>query len=152
MHVGFAAGYTGIPLLAKNVFDASVWQLALLGVTGTLTYTVACLGLKGLVGRARPVLVALVGALLYGISYIFAIFAANVLHLMVILFFAAAASALFWPMLEAAIAEGAAGYRLNRRMGLFCLCWSTGDVLGAVLGGAVVSSWFLAAPRVQLSS
>jgi len=153
MHVGFAAGYTGVPLLAKRAFGATVWELALLGLAWAGSYTFLCLGTALVAGRARPGVFALAGSVAYAAAYGSAALTSNLWHLAGVQLLAALAGALYWPMIEAAIARGAGGHRLRRRMGLFNISWSAGDALGAAAGGLLFDVWerlpFLSLPLIS---
>lgn len=131
----------GVPLLARREFGASVWQLAILGITSALVYTLTCLATGRLVGKARPISIALVGAVLYGAALSLGIWARSVWNLVVIVAFGGVGMSLFWLMVEAAIAEGATGRALSRRMGIFNISWSVGDVAGMTVSGVLYDVW-----------
>lgn len=131
----------GLPLLAKRVFDVPLWQLAALGVTGSLGYALSCAAMGWLVGRANRLSVAVFGAAFYSGVIIFAVWAESLLHLVAIVAAGSVGMALFWPMIEAAIAGGAKGRTLSRRMGFFNICWSVGDVLGIITAGMLYDLW-----------
>ncbi len=132
-----AAQVVGVPLVAKRVLGADVWQLALLGVVGSIVYTSVCYGTGLIVGRVKPLNVSIVGALIYGVAMTSAAAAQNLWHLAAAMATGAFGNALFWPMLEAAIAQGARGRGLSRRMGAFNIFWSIGDVSGIIIAGAL---------------
>ncbi|MCD6404563.1 MAG: MFS transporter, partial [Planctomycetes bacterium] len=83
----------------------------------------------------------LVGAALYGATLSLGIWARSVWDLVVIVAFGGVGMSLFWLMAEAAIAEGATGRVLSRRMGIFNISWSVGDVAGMAVSGALYDVW-----------
>ena len=141
MQLGGSVGATGVPLLAKYGYDASLLSLALIGMAAPLTYTLTCLALGPFVSRAKPSAVAASGGLLYAATYLCAAFAATPLHLALVYLGGGVAQALFWPMAEAVLVEGSNGQRLNRRIGLFNITWSLADALGTVTAGVLYLVW-----------
>ncbi len=135
MMFGLGCQIAGVPLVAKRAFGANVWQLAALGLVGSVGYTVFCFGMGVLVGRARPLNVSIAGAVLYGAAMTAAVKAQTLWQLAIAIAVGSLGHALFWPMLEAAIAAGARGRALSRRMGAFNIAWSLGDVFGIIIAG-----------------
>ncbi len=141
MQFGAAAGTIGIPILAKKLFDASFWGLAMIGMTGTLVYSVVCFVIGGLVKRVDPYRMMMAGTFFFAAAFIFAIFASAVWHLLLIYVVAGAAAAFFWPMLEAALVHGAQGEAKNKRIGVFNISWSLADALGTAIAGGLYLLW-----------
>ncbi|MHC4714937.1 MAG: MFS transporter [Planctomycetota bacterium] len=124
MMFGLGCQIAGVPLVAKRVFGANICG-----------YTVFCLAMGVLVGRARPLTVSIVGAALYGVAMTAAVKAQTLWHLAIAIAVGSLGHALFWPMVEAAIAAGARGRVLSLRMGAFNIAWSLGDVFGIIIAG-----------------
>ncbi len=137
MHVALGGQIAGLPLLAKKAFDATLWQLALIGLATMLGHSLFSLATGALVGRAKPITLSIVGAGVLSIVILLAIPAGGAWHLVGVAAACSVGWALFWPMLEAAIAEGASGRALSRRMGRFNVSWSLGDAVGIPLAGAL---------------
>jgi len=151
MHVALGGEIAGLPLLAKKAFGATVWQLAFIGLAMMLGHSLFSLAAGALVGRVRPVTSSVVGAAVCGAVILFAIPAKNAWQLVGVAAAASLGWALYWPMLEAAIAEGSRGRALSRRMGAFNTSWSLGDAVGIPLAGALydVRPW---APFVMMAA
>jgi len=135
MQFAGSTGTIGVSLMAKFSFGASVWGLAGIAMTGTLTYTVTCLLLRFVRGRISPKTLSIAGASLYAATYLAATRSTATWHLFLVFFGGGIGSGLFWPMVEAFIARGASGHRASRRMGVFNISWSLGDAVGTVAGG-----------------
>jgi len=143
MQFGGSAGGTGLPLMAKFSFDASVWTLALIGMVQSLMYAVSCLAIGSLVGKVRPLNAAMVGAALQGVTFVVAMFSRNSWDLFFVSAAGGVGQALFWPMIEGVISEGSDGARLNRRIGFFNVSWSAADAGGTAAAGVLFkwSAW-----------
>lgn len=150
MHIALGGQIAGLPLLAKKAFGATVWQLALIGLATMLGHSLFSLAVGVLVGRVKPITISIVGAGVCGVAILFAIPAVNAWQLVGVGAAASLGWALYWPMLEAAIAEGAGGRTLSGRMGRFNVSWSLGDAIGIPLAGALydMRTW---APFVMMA-
>lgn len=141
MQFGAAAGTIGVPILAKKLFDTSFWGLAMIGMTGSLVYSIVCFVIGGLVKRVDPYRMMMAGAFFYATAFFFAIFATAAWNLILIYVVAGAAAAFFWPMLEAALVRGARGDEKNKRIGVFNISWSLADAMGAAIAGGLYLLW-----------
>jgi MFS family permease len=141
MQLGASAGTIGVPILAKTMFDASLWTLAMIGVTGTFVYSVTCFLLGAVATRVSPYRAMLMGVFFFAGAFFFAIFAQNVWQLILVYVISGASSALFWPMLEAALFQGSRGEIKNSRVGAFNVSWSLADALGSAMAGALYLIW-----------
>ena len=113
MQFGGSVGGTAVPFLAAYNFGASVWWLAVIGMVQPLMYTIGCLAVGSVVGRIRPLNVALCGIATQGAAFGFGAFATENWHLMLVNIGAGLGQSMFWPMIEGVISEGAEGARLN---------------------------------------
>jgi len=126
-------------------FGAGAATLGLIAAIGTFCYSLASLvtgRLSDRIGRRRAavlacsVLIAAHAALM---------FAGRIWHLMALAACAGTGAALFWPGLQAWIAElgGKTPRQLNRLLGAFNVTWAAGLVVGPVVAGQV---WLLGRP------
>lgn len=141
MQLGSAAGSIGVPILAKKLFDTSLWGLAMIGATGTLVYSIVCYLIGGLVKRANPYRMMMAGLFFFALAFFLAIFASTTWHLLLIYILAGASAAFFWPMVEAALVHGATGSGKNNRIGVFNVSWSLADALGTAIAGGLYLIW-----------
>lgn len=141
MQFGAAAGTIGVPILAKKLFDTSLWGLAMIGMTGTLVYSIVCFVIGGLVKRLDHYRMMMVGTFFVAAAFFFAIFASAIWHLLLIYVVVGAAAAIFWPMLEAVLVYGANADEKNKRIGVFNISWSLADAFGAAIAGGLYLLW-----------
>lgn len=141
MQLGSAAGTIGVPILAKKLFDTSLWGLAMIGMTGTAIYSIVCFLIGGLVKRVNPYRMMMAGVFFFAFAFSLAIFASATWHLIMIYVLAGASGALFWPMVEAALVHGAVGNGKNKRIGVFNVSWSLADALGTAIAGGLYLIW-----------
>ena len=137
MQFGGSVGMTGLPIAAKFLFDSSLWGLAAIGVSGPLLYTLTCLLVSAAKGRVRPVLLMTTGTCVMAATFALAVFSTRTWHLVAVCGLQGIGAALFWPMIEAAVAQGSSGRRAARRMARFNIGWSTGDALGTAAAGGL---------------
>lgn len=138
MQFGGSVGGTAVALTAAYNFRASVWWLGIIGMVQPLMYTAGCLAVGSVVGRIRPLNVALCGIATQGVALAFAATATENWHLMLVNIGAGLGQSMFWPMIEGVISEGTDGARLNRRIGLFNVSWSAADAVATAAGGALM--------------
>ncbi len=127
---GFAA-----PLLAKHVFHATATGLGALGGVGMATYvlcTVAAGHLSDKTGRHHLILL---GMLLLSAAYGAVALCPGLGALFLLVVLVNVGQAMFWPPLEAAIADVPPRHRLALRVGVFNVTWCSAVVLGTWLGG-----------------
>lgn len=133
-----------MPLLAIR-FGASPFELGLLGSVGSLAYTLAC-PLAGFLsdahavrgdsgsawGRRRSLVLSCVLLICVDLCILFASGLRDVFIMAVCGCFC---TAFFWPPLQAWFSESGARAELPERLGLFNLSWSTGIMMGPMIGG-----------------
>jgi DHA1 family multidrug resistance protein-like MFS transporter len=130
----------GVSLAAQFLairLGASPLLLGLLGMTGSLAYTVGCLTVGSLsdrVGRLKPTLAA---CLIAPTIWLLMGRATEPWHLLALAPVAGFSMALLWPAMMAWLAElsGDSRRRLNRSISLFNISWSAGLMLGPLLTG-----------------
>jgi DHA1 family multidrug resistance protein-like MFS transporter len=135
MDAALATGGIAVPLLAKHVFHASPLFLGLLAATGAGAYVL----FTPLAGRVsdrlgRHAMMPL-GVALYGVTYTLIGFCPGLGLLFLLVVVSGASQAMFWPALEAAIADGTSRRLLPVRVGIFNVSWCSSIVLGTWLGG-----------------
>ncbi len=138
MHVVVAMAIVGLAYYAKATLQASLMELALIAVTGNIVFVVSCPVLGGLsdsYGR-RPFVVT--STLVFAGAFVGAYLSTQVWQLYVVAGVAGFGEALFWPLVAAELAAEADSQQLLRRVGRFCVSWSTGDILGALAAGLVL--------------
>lgn len=155
MNVGLVLFWVGLPYLAKDWFRAGPGQLGLIGGCAATGYVVTCL-FAGKLSRLIPrrYMIAC-GALVISIVPLAAGFAGSVWFLMVLVTINGVGHGMFWPALEAHLSAGVGPTELRHRMGWFNLSWSSGETLGAVVGGCLyTAAKYLVArtaqPRLQV--
>ena len=140
MNVGLVVFWVGLPYLAQDWFSATSWQLGLIGGCAAGGYVVTCLFAGRLSRRvARRHLVAGGAAVIAGVASA-ACFAPSVWVLMALVAVNGVGHGLFWPALEAHLSAGVGPTELRHRVGWFNLSWSSGDALGALVGGALYTA------------
>lgn len=112
-------------------------ELGLLGTFGAAAYTLGCIftgSVSDVWGRRKPMLLA---CLVCPTVWLLMTQTAKPYQLLLLGPWASFSLALFWPPLQAWLAEFAAGsrQRLNRIMAIFNIAWSMGIMLGPLLAG-----------------
>jgi len=132
----FMMGGIGIacPLLAI-MLGASSFSLGILGFSPGIAYISLCFvfGKKAESWEKRNLLAA--GVALYVVSSLIFIFPSKIYQLYLAMILIGIGAAMFWPTVEAWIAEIEDKRVLAERMGLFNVSWSTGLTLGPLIGG-----------------
>jgi len=135
--LGLSGVFLALPMLAERAFDTSAFQLAILWCIGAGMYLVFAPLAGWLAGRIGTGKLVLAGALGMGTSYLLLGLTKTLGQLYVARLLLGLACAMFWPCLEAEIADGARTGELRRRMGRFNLSWSTGSMIGFYLSGVL---------------
>lgn len=103
----------------------------------TVTYIVACVLLSSRVDRFDPKQLVQMGVVLQGVMFLLLALSPN----LTVLFVAAAVygtlPGLVWPPVMGWISTGHEGPNLNRRLSHFNLSWSTGMMIGPMIGGVL---------------
>jgi len=127
----------GIVFFATEVHHASPAQVGFLAATWSFHYIVGCLLLRRLGEHLRPhhsmvaatAVMALCVLLILRLDRLGGVFVCYAVY--------GLGTSLFWPPLMGWLSTGNEGARLNRVMGRFNLCWSSGAIAGPVLAGVL---------------
>lgn len=136
-----------VPLRALDL-GASVVELGFIGTAGSLSFTLACTFTGKLADRfdRRRLLAIASGltALVFGMLF----FAVNYWMLLVGTALGWGLLALFWPSVQAMLAEGRSRTQMVRTLGTFNMFWTLGFMLGPLAGGYL----YLLGPRVPFAT
>jgi predicted MFS family arabinose efflux permease len=127
----------GIVFCAAEVHRATPAQIGFLAATWSFHYILGCLLVRPLSRHLRPRDSLAGAATVMGLAVLPIAF----LHQLAPVFLCYAvyglATAFFWPPLMGWLSTGLEGEALNRTMGRFNLCWSSGAIIGPVLAGVL---------------
>lgn len=129
---------TGVPFRALQL-GASSFVLGLLPATFSLVYVSSTLLTGRLSDRLPRIALARIGALVFASAATMLLFAPSLPWLFVAMPLAAAGLSLFWPSLQAGLAEADVPHLLNRNLGRFNISWSLGKGTGFALGGLTLA-------------
>lgn len=129
---------TGVPFRALEL-GASSLVLGLLPASFSLVYVSATLLTGRLSDRVSRIGLARFGALLFAAAAALLLGARALPWLFGAMPLMAMGLSLFWPSLQAGLAEADAPHRLNRNLGRFNIAWSLGKGAGFALGGVVLA-------------
>lgn len=136
-----------VPLRALDM-GASVVELGFIGTAGSLSFTVACTFTGKLADRfdRRRLLAIAAGltALVFGMLFL----AVNYWMLLAGAALGWGLLALFWPAVQAILAEGRSRAQLVKTLGTFNMFWTLGFMLGPLAGGYL----YLVGPRVPFAT
>lgn len=123
-----------VPLLAI-MLNASPLTLGILGFSPGVAYISLCLvfGKLSEVWHRKNLLS--LGLFLYTLSSLILCFSSRIYQLYLSMLLIGIGAAMFWPTLEAWIAEREEKKPLARKMGIFNTSWSLGQALGPLAGG-----------------
>jgi len=123
-----------VPLLAISL-GASPLTLGTLGFTSGLAYTSLCFLFGKLSERWHRRNLMMLGSSLWIAACLFLSFSSRIYQLYVSMLLLGTGGAMFWPALEAWIAEKQSERSLIKRMSLFSISWSAGLTAGPLAGG-----------------
>ncbi|MCY3773918.1 MAG: MFS transporter [Gemmatimonadetes bacterium] len=136
-----------VPLRALDL-GASVVELGFIGTAGSLSFTLACTFTGKLADRfdRRRLLAIASGltALVFGMLF----FAVNYWMLLAGTALGWGLLALFWPSVQAMLAEGRNRAQMVRTLGTFNMFWTLGFMLGPAAGGYL----YLVGPQVPFAT
>ena len=136
-----------VPLRALDM-GASVVELGFIGTAGSLSFTLACTFTGKLADRfdRRRILAIAAGltALVFGMLFL----AVNYWMLLVGTAMGWGLLALFWPSVQAILAEGRSRGQLVKTLGTFNMFWTLGFMLGPLAGGYL----YLVGPQVPFAT
>lgn len=126
---------TAAPWLVRNDFSGSKSAIGLTGGLGVGTYVLGCL-IVGRYGRSlKPKRFVMLSQIIVCVLWASIGFVPRLWMLFALLIVQGLAGSLFWGPMMGWISMGYEGKRLNKRLGMFNLCWSVGGILGCFLGG-----------------
>jgi len=123
------------PLLAIK-FKVGSLGLGGLGFIVSIFYVLFCLPFGKLSDRWKRKHLIFIGCFLYFFSSLGISFATNFFHLLIFMALTGIAGAMFWPSLEAWIAERGKG-KLIKRISFFNISWSLGISVGPLISGVL---------------
>ena len=136
-----------VPLRALDM-GASVVELGFIGTAGSLSFTLACTFTGKLADRfdRRRILAIAAGltALVFGMLFL----AVNYWMLLAGTALGWGLLALFWPSVQAMLAEGRSRTQLVKTLGTFNMFWTMGFMLGPLAGGYL----YLVGPTVPFAT
>ena len=136
-----------VPLWALDL-GASVVELGFIGTAGSLSFTLACTFTGKLADRfdRRRLLAIAAGltALVFGMLFL----AVNYWMLLAGAALGWGLLALFWPSVQAMLAEGRNRAQMVRTLGTFNMFWTLGFMLGPLAGGYL----YLVGPKVPFAA
>ena len=137
MDLALMTFWVGLPYLVKDWFGAKVWQLGLMGTLGAASYVVMCMFAGRIAGRFKRHHLMAAGAMIVATAIALVALSWSIWVVMVLVILNGFGHGLFWPTVEAYLSDGAGPTELRHRIGWFNLSWSSGDVIGALLGGGL---------------
>jgi len=123
-----------VPLLAISLGVSSFW-LGILGSSPGLTYVSLCFLFGKLSEKWHRKNLLVLGLFVYAAASLLLSFSSRIYHLYLSMLLLGIAGAMFWPSLEAWIAEKESKRTLMQKMALFNISWSTGFAMGPLIGG-----------------
>jgi MFS family permease len=128
--------FIAVPLLAIRL-EANSLKLGELGFIAALFYTFLSLPFGKLSDRLGHKQILLIGCLTYFLSAFFLSLSTNLYQLFLLMSLIGISGAMFWPSLEAWLAERGEKHSLLRRTTHFNLSWCIGAAVGPLIGGAL---------------
>ena len=123
-----------VPLMAISLGFSSL-SLGILGSSSGLAYVSLCFLFGKLSERWHRKNLLMLGSFLYVAASLLFSFSSQIYHLYLSMLLLGTAGAVFWPTLEAWIAEKESKRTLMQKMALFNISWSTGFAVGPLVGG-----------------
>ncbi len=128
-----------VPLLLIKRLQASVFIIGLTGSLGALGYSLFCLGTGRFSDRLGRKKVVAIGIGIFIGTYFLLSFARSLFPVFALVFLGGIGMSMFWPPLQAWVAESIEKKRLIESLGVFNISWSIGLMLGPLLGGILFS-------------
>ncbi len=120
--------------MAISLGVSSLW-LGILGSSMGVSYISLCFFFGKLSERWHRKNLLVLGSFLYIAASLLFSFSSQIYHLYLSMLLLGTAGAMFWPTLEAWIAEKESKRTLTQKMALFNISWSTGFAVGPLIGG-----------------
>ncbi|MCC7293514.1 MAG: MFS transporter [Phycisphaerales bacterium] len=141
----FGQLFVAWPFLAQQHMQAKPAQVGLIAALYQGPYVLAVLAGRPLLDRIDPRIQAALSNLLLAVSACGMVFAASLNQLLVLVTISGLATSWLWPPVMGRVSAGLEAAALNRRLGRFNAAWSTGMVLGPLVGGYLYA-WNVSAP------
>ncbi len=135
-----------VPIYA-NMLGASTFLVGVIGSTGGLIYSFMPLVSGILCDRLRRKVFVSTALLFYGFLCILYISVEEPLFLALVKALESFSAAIFWPAIEALIADSAED-GLEKALKRFNISWSTAMVLGPLIGGIIINWFSIKAPFI----
>jgi len=123
-----------VPLVALSL-GASVVELGLIGTAGTLSFTLACSFTGKLADRYDRRKLMGISSIATAIVFLLLIFTSSLWVLAMGAALGWGLLAMFWPSLQATLAEGRNRVQLVKTLGTFNMFWTIGFMCGPLFGG-----------------
>jgi len=130
-----ASAVVAVPWLARNQLGASESSVGVTGGLGVGIYMLGCLILSRYGNRLAPKRFVMLSQVIFCILWAAMGFVPSLWMLFALLILAGMAGSLFSGPMMGWVSAGNEGKWLNKRLGIFNLCWSVGAILGFFLGG-----------------
>lgn len=125
-----------VPLLAISLGSSSI-ILGTIGFLPGIAYILLCFPFGKLSEKWHRKNLILFGSFIYIVSSLILYFSYHLYQVYLAMLLLGVASAMFWPTLEAWIAEEESKEPLTKRMGRFSTSWSAGFAIGPFIGGVL---------------
>jgi MFS family permease len=136
-----------IPLYAHSL-QATETTLGIIGTLPAVSYAVLAAKFGELSEKRGRRIFIIIGSLIYSlVSYAYLI-SSNLNQILVIRFLEGISLALFWPCVEAYIADLFDSTSRQHTVGYYSLAWSSGTTLGPAVGGFLISRISMKSPFV----
>lgn len=132
---GMGTVILGIIFYASDVFSATPRQVGCLSATWSFCYIVGCLVFRPVSGRMLPRHSVLLATTLMSLCLQGVLFAESLTCVFVFYGLFGLSVSFFWPPLMGWLSVNKEGNTLNRAIGRFNISWSSGTVIGPILGG-----------------
>ncbi|MEA1964881.1 MAG: MFS transporter [Candidatus Aerophobetes bacterium] len=133
--IALSTVYIAIPLFAIQL-GADPLNLGGLGFTSNLCFICFCLLFGKLSDRWKRKNIILLGFVGYSLASFLLSFSSHLYQLFIFIAFLGISGAMFWPSLEAWLAERS-GKRLLKQIAHFDVSWSMGAIIGPLIGGSI---------------
>ncbi|NOX97013.1 MAG: MFS transporter [Nitrospirae bacterium] len=124
-----------IPLFLIERLHASAFIIGLTGSLGALGYSLFCLGTGRLSDKLGRKKVVTIGLGIFISAYFLIPFVRSLFPVFILVILGGIGMSMFWPPLQAWVAESTEKKRLIESLGIFNISWSVGLMLGSLLGG-----------------
>jgi MFS family permease len=129
-----------IPLYAQK-FGGSFFDLGLIGTAYAVTYAAGSIFAGYIADRVNRAWLYSLGITLIALVTITLTLARSVADIVILRSSAGLAFAFFWPTSEVLVADLASEENRLREMGVYSVFWSSGFLIGPILGGLILQAY-----------